>query len=213
MDIKGMFLYISQKNVLFLLMISPYISIISAHTLPSQCSTNDIRKPVSYFDLHLLHALPSLQCPGCHQEVVPKSEGQCVVCRLCSKVKRRVFRFCWDCQREWSCKTSSNTCTQPNCALRAALLSDKRISDPNSSAKGCPYFRACPGCNGLLTHNGQGCPNITCPVCATEFCFRCLRPRCFRTDLVFYFLRNRQRLNEVEHCTIVENSERLMQLC
>ncbi|XP_060768150.1 E3 ubiquitin-protein ligase RNF19A [Neoarius graeffei] len=159
------------------------------------------------------HSTAKPKCPGCHEEVVPNSEGQCVVCKLCSKQKRRVFRFCWDCQREWPRKTSPNICTRSNCALRAALLSDKRISDPHSSAKGCPYFRACPGCRALLTHNGQGCPNITCPTCHTEFCFRCLRPRCIYTNLMLLdFIRNRHRLDDIERCTIVDNRERLMQL-
>lgn len=162
----------------------------------------------------LSHFIPCLQCPGCRQEVVPKSDGQCVACPVCSKVKRRVFRFCWDCQREWPSKSSSNgTCTKPNCALRAALLSDKQISDPNSSARGCPYFRACPKCNALLTHNGQGCRNIICPTCCTGLCFRCLRPRCFLTGLNLRdFIRDRQRLLEVEQCTIVDNSQSLMAL-
>ncbi|XP_053086617.1 E3 ubiquitin-protein ligase ARIH2 [Pangasianodon hypophthalmus] len=162
------------------------------------------------------HSTTKPKCPGCHQEVVTISEGQSVACPLCSKQKRRVFRFCRDCQREWPCSTSPNSsCTLPNCALRAALLSDKRISDPNSSAKGCPYFRACPKCNALLTHNGQGCPNIECPECFTEFCFRCLRPSCFRTGFNLAFLGDRHRMNvvpQVEQCTIVDNSQSLMAL-
>ncbi|XP_047007921.1 E3 ubiquitin-protein ligase lubel [Ictalurus punctatus] len=163
------------------------------------------------------HSTTKPKCPGCHQDVVTDSERQCVVCKLCSKAKRRVFSFCWDCQREWPRSTSSNSsCTQPNCALRAALISDKRISDPNSSAKGCPYFRACPACNALLTHNGQGCPNITCPKCSIGFCFRCLRPGCFLTDLdLIPFIRERHRLiglPQLQPCTIVDNSQSLMAL-
>ncbi|KAF4073293.1 hypothetical protein AMELA_G00257320 [Ameiurus melas] len=163
------------------------------------------------------HSTTKPKCPGCHREVVPNSEGQCIVCHLCSKAKRRVFRFCWDCQREWPCSTSANSsCTQPNCALRAALISDKRISDTNSSAKGCPFFRACPKCYALLTHNGQGCPNIVCPKCSTGFCFRCLRPRCIFTDLnLIHFIRERHRLNELpqfQQCTIVDNTQSLVAL-
>ncbi|KAG1958926.1 E3 ubiquitin-protein ligase ARIH2-like [Pimephales promelas] len=52
---------------------------------------------------------------------------------------------------------------------------DTKISDPQSSVRGCPYFRACPGCKALLTHNGRGCPNIVCPHCGRHICFRCLR--------------------------------------
>ncbi|KAI5085580.1 hypothetical protein C0J45_23690, partial [Silurus meridionalis] len=164
-----------------------------------------------HIDLHLF--LPSLQCPGCHQEVATSSKAQCVPCKLCSKVKRRVLLFCWDCQREWpQSASSSSSCTLQNCALRAALLSDTRISDHNSSAFGCPYFRACPRCNALLTHNGQGCPNIECPKCGTEFCFRCLRPDCLGLGLRFLnILRDVQRLTDARlNCTIVGNAQSLM---
>ena len=51
--------------------------------------------------------------------------------------------------------------------------------DPNSAAFGCPFFRACPGCKALLTHDGVGCSNITCPHCDKGFCFRCLRDECY----------------------------------
>lgn len=158
--------------------------------------------------------IPCLQCPGCNQNLVPNSEMQSVVCPSCSKAKRRVFRFCWDCQREWPHSASPNsTCAQLKCAIRAALLSDKRISDPDSLANGCPYFRACPKCNALLTHNGIGCPNITCPECFTEFCFRCLRTNCFGIALnIFGLLRRRYLLNEADQCTIVENSQSLLAL-
>lgn len=89
-------------------------------------------------------------------------------------MKRGVFQFCRACQREWPQNASNYACTLSNCALRAALLSDTKISDPHSSVRGCPFFRACPGCKALLTHSGIGCPNITCPHCNTWFCFRCL---------------------------------------
>ncbi|GAA6074576.1 uncharacterized protein si:ch211-284e13.9 [Tachysurus ichikawai] len=188
------------------------------------------------FSLTLINIVVTLslpyQCPDCNKEVVKKSDGQCVVCQSCSEAKRRVFRFCWDCQREWPKTTSAySACNQPNCALRAALLSDKRISDPNSSAKGCPYFRACPNCNALLTHDGQGCPKINCPKCFTAFCFRCLRQRCIRTDYDLLRLINRtdyellrlnirthlelqrQQFSDIQECTIVDNSQSLMALC
>ncbi|KAK2816576.1 hypothetical protein Q7C36_022847 [Tachysurus vachellii] len=153
------------------------------------------------------HSTTKSKCPACHQEVVKKSDGQCVACQLCSKVKRRIFRFCWDCQREWPKTTSTySACNQPNCALRAALLSDIRISDPNSSAQGCPYFRACPNCNALLTHDGEGCPEIECPKCSTEFCFCCLRPTCIDFELIGH------DFHDDEECTIVDNSQSLMAL-
>ncbi|XP_059403940.1 E3 ubiquitin-protein ligase RNF144A-like [Carassius carassius] len=124
--------------------------------------------------------MSSPKCPGCQQSDFSKLDGQKAVCRPCSKAKRCVFQFCWACQREWPCNASANnSCMLPNCALRAALLSVKEISDPQSLVNGCPYFRACPGCQALVTHSGEGCPYIICPNCEEEFCFRCLRPQCY----------------------------------
>ncbi|KAM9441195.1 uncharacterized protein Hap1MRO34_026288 [Clarias gariepinus] len=165
------------------------------------------------------HSTAKPKCPACQQEVVTFSEGQCVVCTLCSKVKRRVYRFCRDCQRQWPHNTSpSSLCKQKNCALRAALLSDERISDPSSSAVGCPYFRACPKCNALLTHTGEGCPNIACPECHTEFCFRCLKSDCFLREEDYdddYDYDDDdddeiESLHELEECIIVDNSQSLV---
>ncbi|XP_062844880.1 uncharacterized protein si:ch211-284e13.9 [Trichomycterus rosablanca] len=152
-------------------------------------------------------SLPSSKpkCPICHQSDVKKLGGQCAVCQPCSKSLQRVYRFCWACQREWPNNLSvQSTCTLPNCALRAALLSDKEITDPKSSARGCPYFRACPQCKALLTHNGVGCPNIKCPECKTTFCFRCHRSRCFgiRPPIGFLSLGR-----EIEACDIVKNRQ------
>ncbi|KAG7314483.1 hypothetical protein KOW79_021786 [Hemibagrus wyckioides] len=160
------------------------------------------------------HSTSKPKCPGCNQEVIKNSDGQCVACQLCSKKKRRVFCFCWDCQREWPRTISAKSiCTQPNCALRAALLSDKRISDSNSSAKGCPYFRACPNCKALLTHNGIGCSLITCPKCSTEFCFRCLCSECTGFDLnMVDFELHRHVFNDTPQCNIMDNSQSLMSL-
>lgn len=161
------------------------------------------------------HSTAKPKCPGCHQKGVKPSAGQSVVCQSCSKEKRRVFRFCWDCQREWSCISSPNSsCALPDCALRAALLSGGQICDPNSSAKGCPYFRACPNCKALLTHSGQGCPMIHCPECATKICFRCLRPDCFGFNFYLALASTRfgQRLAKVEQCAIVDNSQSLIAL-
>ncbi|KAG1958927.1 E3 ubiquitin-protein ligase ARIH2-like [Pimephales promelas] len=118
--------------------------------------------------------------------------------------------FCWACRREWP-RTASTTesCTLPNCALRAALLSVKLISEPQSSVKGCPYLRACPGCHALLTHSGEGCPNIICPQCNEEFCFRCLRSECYDNE---DFDDDDDDDVEPEPCVIVDNTEILQHL-
>ncbi|XP_067262555.1 uncharacterized protein si:ch211-284e13.9 isoform X3 [Chanodichthys erythropterus] len=74
------------------------------------------------------------KCPICHQSDIGILDGQCAVCRSCSKSKRCVFQFCLECQREWPRDASTTeSCMLPNCALRAALLRDTIISDPESS--------------------------------------------------------------------------------
>ncbi|XP_076867019.1 uncharacterized protein LOC143518424 [Brachyhypopomus gauderio] len=122
------------------------------------------------------------KCPLCLGSDTVKLNGHRAMCRRCSKSKRAVYSFCWACLREWPNSAKADGCCRlANCALRAALLSDERITDTSSRTKGCPFFRACPECNTLVTHNGVGCPNVTCPRCSTEFCFRCLRQECFGT--------------------------------
>ncbi|XP_016401491.1 probable E3 ubiquitin-protein ligase RNF144A-A [Sinocyclocheilus rhinocerous] len=148
--------------------------------------------------------MTSPKCPSCQRSDIRKLDGQRAVCRTCSKAKRCVFQFCWACQREWPCNASTtNSCMLPNCALRAALLSVKQISDPQSSVNGCPYFRACLGCQALLTHNGEGCPNIICPHCDEEFCFRCLRPECYDDE----YDDDDDDDPDTEPCVIVDNAE------
>ncbi|XP_053681481.1 uncharacterized protein LOC127166188 [Labeo rohita] len=157
------------------------------------------------------------KCPSCHQSDVGVVDGQRAVCRSCSKTKRSVFQFCWACQREWPRDTpTTSSCTLPNCALRAALLSDTKITNSSSSVRGCPYFRACPVCKALLTHTGIGCPKITCPHCKINFCFRCLRQQCFGLGLVnieaLVFLTRRLNVYEdidVMPCRIVDNKQSL----
>lgn len=151
------------------------------------------------------------KCPGCQGfDDIRKLDGQRAVCKSCSKVKRCVFQFCWACQREWPRDASTtNSCMLPDCALRAALLSVKLIDDPQSSVLGCPYFRACPGCKALLTHSGEGCPNIICPNCDEEFCFRCLAPECY--DDQYYDSDNEEDIEPVP-CVIVDNTQSLQDL-
>ncbi|XP_056312977.1 E3 ubiquitin-protein ligase lubel-like isoform X1 [Danio aesculapii] len=159
--------------------------------------------------------MSTAKCPSCASSDVGVLDSQRAVCGYCSKVNRRVFQFCCDCQREWPRDASSTSaCMLPDCALRAALLSDTKISDPFSSARGCPFFRACPKCKALLTHNGKGCPNITCPHCHTYFCFRCLSRRCiglmdFDIDYHIDYFPQRGPLrhgHDISICRVVDNS-------
>ncbi|KAL4631439.1 E3 ubiquitin-protein ligase ARIH2-like [Arapaima gigas] len=115
------------------------------------------------------------QCPRCQQPCPRPEYGHRTVCATCSKTRRKVFLFCWACRREWHELAEETSCSLPGCELRAALLSTKTITHHNTSVDGCPFFRACPSCKTLLTHTGQGCKNIKCPVCNTWLCFRCLK--------------------------------------
>ncbi|CAB1352607.1 unnamed protein product [Coregonus sp. 'balchen'] len=154
----------------------------------------------------------TLKCPGCHQAGARKVKGQCAVCQHCSMALRRVYQFCWACGREWPQSGGAPggqgghfSCPLPGCALRAALLSPEVIVDPCSSAQGCPFFRACPGCKAILTHTGEGCPNIICPHCDKEFCFRCLKDSydCEEEDDDF---------EDPVPCIVVDNSQSLREL-
>ncbi|XP_058630857.1 uncharacterized protein si:ch211-284e13.9 isoform X2 [Onychostoma macrolepis] len=164
--------------------------------------------------------MSSPKCPSCQQSDIRKLDGQRAVCRSCSKAKRAVFQFCWACQREWPRSAlTTNSCMLPKCAFHAALLSVKQICDPQSSVNGCPYFRACPGCQALLTHNGEGCPNIVCPHCYKEFCFRCLRSQCYDNeyddngyDDTDEYYESDDDDTETESCVIVDNAEILKHL-
>ncbi|KAA0717256.1 hypothetical protein E1301_Tti020833 [Triplophysa tibetana] len=151
------------------------------------------------------------QCPGCHRSRTRKLNGQRVICKTCSKSKECVFQFCYVCQREWPRDAvSTDSCVLPNCALRAALLSAKQIDNPQSSVRGCPYFRACPGCKALLTHDSDGCPNIVCSNCNKEFCFRCMEPECYDDEYDDSDCEDNDP--GMKPCVIKNNSEILRQL-
>ncbi|XP_062392362.1 E3 ubiquitin-protein ligase RNF19B-like [Sardina pilchardus] len=159
------------------------------------------------------------ECPRCHKPDGRVVDGHRSVCKRCSRSLRRVYQFCWACRREWP-RTGSlaqgRACTLPNCAVRAALLSEERISDPTSAANDCPFFRACPGCKELVTHSGEGCRYITCLSCATEFCFRCLREECCleeeEEESYLYYEDEEDEEETLETCYIVDNSAALLSL-
>ncbi|KAL2094906.1 hypothetical protein ACEWY4_009625 [Coilia grayii] len=159
-------------------------------------------------------SLPSkrIECPRCLQRDCHVVDGHRSVCGLCSKSLRRVYQFCWACRREWPRAGSQclgSACPLPGCAKRASLLSGETILDPSSAAFRCPFFRACPSCKALLTHNGVGCRYITCPDCSTEFCFRCLHQECSleeEEDDESYLSDYDDEDDDVELCVIVDNS-------
>ncbi|XP_076866896.1 uncharacterized protein LOC143518343 [Brachyhypopomus gauderio] len=133
------------------------------------------------------------KCPLCQGSDTVKVNGHRAMCHRCSK-SYDIYCFCKACQLERLKSAEADaSCRPARCALRAVLLSEECITDPSSPAKGCPFFRACPKCNTLVTHNGRICPNVTCPGCSTLFCFRCIR----------------QMYCRGVGCTIVDNSRSL----
>ncbi|XP_048853843.1 E3 ubiquitin-protein ligase lubel-like isoform X2 [Brienomyrus brachyistius] len=116
----------------------------------------------------------SIMCPQCNLGVGRRVRGQRAVCHPCSSASRSIYQFCCSCRRKWRGHAGSS-CKLPFCQTRAALLSSELIAKEDSMVKDCPFFRICPECRTLVTHSGEGCPNIQCPECETSFCFRCLK--------------------------------------
>lgn len=137
----------------------------------------------------------SKMCPGCNSQIYRScAPSLCEPCFICSKNKRAIYQFCWACQREWKGPSpKTDCCSNKDCRIREALLSGS-IDTPGSSVKGCPKFRACPGCNALLTHTNVGCKYIRCPACNRSMCYRCLE------------------VSPCKNCTIQDNSSTLKRL-
>ncbi|XP_078056923.1 E3 ubiquitin-protein ligase ARIH2-like isoform X2 [Mustelus asterias] len=116
------------------------------------------------------------KCPGCNllvQRVDP--ENLCVECLSCSNAKGKLYWFCWDCMREWKSPASLSTdCGNKSCTTTAMLLSCPLIDAPHLEVYQCPVVRACPNCETLVSHCQEGCPQVECPNCFYEFCYRCL---------------------------------------
>ncbi|XP_006014427.1 uncharacterized protein LOC102366774 [Latimeria chalumnae] len=121
------------------------------------------------------------KCPECCLYVQRiDSENLCVPCLPCSKKKKKVYKFCWACLREWQGDAPRmDCCDNPLCTATATLLSCPVIAEGHGQLSGCPTFRACPNCEALIQHTLRGCSNMTCPNCANIFCYRCLKVCCY----------------------------------
>lgn len=128
--------------------------------------------PVTFWPFHLF------QCPGCNSLVMRKDLNNLnVECSECTERKGRIYRFCWQCMREWkgpaprSDGCDNNGCQSPLDVLRnCAVLVFKDVK----GVHGCPSIRACPTCGMLLEHNKRQCKSIVCKRCNIKFCFVCL---------------------------------------
>uniref|UniRef100_A0A8C8REY0 RBR-type E3 ubiquitin transferase n=1 Tax=Pelusios castaneus TaxID=367368 RepID=A0A8C8REY0_9SAUR len=112
------------------------------------------------------------QCPRCQHLIQRLDPGALrTPCLPCSQQAGVLYCFCWGCQTEWK---GPSPHTDPRCPLQAALQDAPKIQAPRSSVHGCPLLRACPKCRALLSHTGQGWPQVRCPECRSSFCYRCL---------------------------------------
>uniref|UniRef100_H2ZWS0 RBR-type E3 ubiquitin transferase n=1 Tax=Latimeria chalumnae TaxID=7897 RepID=H2ZWS0_LATCH len=125
------------------------------------------------------------KCPECCLYVQRiDSENLCMPCLPCSE-KKKVYKFCWACLREWQGDAPCmDCCDNPMCIATATLLSCPVIAEGHGRLSGCPMFRACPNCETLIQHMLTHCINMTCPNCANYFCFRCLKTPCYGTCCV-----------------------------
>uniref|UniRef100_UPI00398EA3A5 uncharacterized protein n=1 Tax=Pristiophorus japonicus TaxID=55135 RepID=UPI00398EA3A5 len=116
------------------------------------------------------------KCPVCNFLVQRVNlESLSVECQFCSKARGKLYRFCWDCMREWKSPASHNTdCGNESCSTTAMLQSCPLIEAPDIEVHQCPTVRACPNCETLVSHCQEGCPQVECPNCFYHFCYRCL---------------------------------------
>ncbi|TRY56944.1 hypothetical protein DNTS_023879 [Danionella cerebrum] len=134
-------------------------------------------------------------CPGCGTFVQRMDPfNLCVLCSVCSVKNRRIFEFCWQCEREWKGdRPRADRCANKGCKCKNEVLKTCPIVSLASVViKGtnikvrCPAIRACPFCSVLIEHN-QGCKIMTCCECEKQFCFVCLKPanECLKTSTHF----------------------------
>ncbi|XP_078391095.1 E3 ubiquitin-protein ligase DDB_G0292642-like [Cetorhinus maximus] len=116
------------------------------------------------------------KCPDCNFLVQRLDlERLCVECLFCSNARGKLYQFCWDCMREWKNPDPlSPDCGNKSCTITATLLSCPLIDVPHIEVHQCPVVRACPNCEALVSHCQEGCPQVVCPNCFSEFCYRCL---------------------------------------
>ncbi|XP_053199075.1 probable E3 ubiquitin-protein ligase RNF144A-A, partial [Scomber japonicus] len=118
-------------------------------------------------------------CPGCKCRVVRTSLSDLSVrCSVCTAEKKKDYRFCWQCLREWKGPIlRSDRCDNDGCnALLETLRTCPDIIFKNvKGVTDCPSIRACPTCGLSVKHNTQNCKNIVCSRCKVGFCFVCLK--------------------------------------
>ncbi|KAL3046313.1 hypothetical protein OYC64_004344 [Pagothenia borchgrevinki] len=131
-------------------------------------------------------------CPGCQTYVERKNlTNLSVICTVCTKDKKKVYEFCWQCLKQWKGKRPrSDRCDNDGCinhdlellkTCKTTTLPKAKEVDP------FPSIRVCPTCGQRAEHDTTGCKNIICPRCQVEFCFVCLKLKteCLKTSSYF----------------------------
>ncbi|XP_036968996.1 probable E3 ubiquitin-protein ligase ARI5 [Acanthopagrus latus] len=119
------------------------------------------------------------QCPGCKSRVVRNDLSNLnVECSVCTVSKRRTYRFCWQCLREWKGRAPrSDRCDNDGCPDPLDILKNcpDIVFKDVKGVDSCPCIRACPTCGMLVEHNKKQCKSMVCPRCKVKFCFVCLK--------------------------------------
>ncbi|XP_056606708.1 uncharacterized protein DDB_G0292642-like isoform X2 [Triplophysa dalaica] len=124
-------------------------------------------------------------CPGC-STLIERSDNSnlCVLCSVCTATNKKTYEFCWRCMREWKGpQTHAEHCGNEGCCIDEKLLKECPMitlqyfeQDFFDAVVKCPKLRKCPYCDTMIEHANEGCNNMPCPDCNTEFCFICLNP-------------------------------------
>ncbi|XP_042258104.1 probable E3 ubiquitin-protein ligase RNF144A [Thunnus maccoyii] len=118
-------------------------------------------------------------CPGCKSRVMRADQNDLsVLCSVCTADKKKDYRFCCQCSREWKGPfPRSDRCKNDGCInllVETLRKCPEIIFKDVKDVTGCPSIRACPTCGQLVEHNTKLCKSIICRRCKVKFCFVCL---------------------------------------
>ena len=129
--------------------------------------------------VYLKKSNESRECPKCKCFCIRDDPtNNRIVCAICTANQGGAdFEFCWICLKKWVNPWATKKCGNDDCGDTASRL--KTLHDcPEIAIYGvmCPSRRACVRCGLLIEHN-EGCKQMHCKACGTDFCFVCLSVR------------------------------------
>ena len=117
-----------------------------------------------------------IECPGCSSYCERKNQTNSqVICLMCKKQGKKP-EFCWHCMEPWTNQNSYQDCGNASCNAAGILAQIQNAPLKQVVGVTCPSVRLCPTCGASIEHN-NGCKQMKCKVCKSEFCFICLRKR------------------------------------